>query len=158
MASHKPEIPTVDPTLTSAPRILTDTNVVLDLLLAREPWLSQAQALWDAWDAGRVFVHIATSALTDIFYICRKQVGRERALSATEACVQGFVLVNVDRAIVEAALRLPGRDFEDNIHMACAQAAELDFIVTRDAADFARSPVPAVEPTALMSRLSQSFP
>ncbi len=158
MASHIGGQPSVNPAPGPVLRVLADTSVVLDLLLARQPWLSQAQPMWDARDAGRLFVHLPASALTDIFYICRKQVGRERALQATEACLQGFAIVAVDRSIVEAALSLPGKDFEDNIQIACAQAAGLDLIVTRNTADFAQSPVPAVEPLAVISRLSRSSP
>jgi hypothetical protein len=37
--------------------------------------------------------------------------------------------------------------------MRAMPAASLDFIVTRNAADFAESPVPAIEPAALAGRL-----
>lgn len=100
---------------------LVDTNVSLDLLLEREPWLSQARPLWDARDAGNLFVFLPASVLTDIFYICRKQVGFNRAKQAVQACMQGFAIIAVDRSIVAAALALPGDDFEDNVQIACAQ-------------------------------------
>ncbi len=137
----------------SSLHILVDTNVVLDLLLAREPWLSQAQPMWEARDAERLVAYLPASALTDIFYICRKQVGLERARQAVAACIQGFTLIAVDHAIVSAALALPGDDFEDNVQIACAMSGALDIIVTRDPAGFARSPIPAIEPLAVVARL-----
>ena len=48
-------------------RILLDTNVVLDVLLKREPWVSEASAIWQANDDGRLVGHLMASALTDIF-------------------------------------------------------------------------------------------
>jgi predicted nucleic acid-binding protein len=33
-------------------RALLDTNVVLDVLLRRSPWLAQAEPLWDASQSG----------------------------------------------------------------------------------------------------------
>ncbi len=41
---------------------------------------------------------------------------------------------------------LPGSDFEDNLQIACAQAAGLDLIVTRDAAGFTHATLPVVAP------------
>ena len=35
-------------------RILLDTNVVLDVLLNREPWVAEASAIWQANDDGRL--------------------------------------------------------------------------------------------------------
>lgn len=135
-------------------RVLADTNVLLDLLLARQPWLSQAQSLWDAYDAGRLSIYLPASVLTDIFYICRKQVGVARARQAVEACLHGFIVVAVDRPIAETALALPGNDFEDNVQIACAQFAGLDLIVTRNTTDFAHSPIVVVEPSAITTHLS----
>ena len=34
-------------------RLLLDTNIVLDVLLARIPWVESAQGLWLAHDEGR---------------------------------------------------------------------------------------------------------
>jgi hypothetical protein len=112
---------------------------VLDLLLARRPWLDEAQPMWDARDDGRLYMYLAASVLTDIFYICRRQVGIDRARQSVNACIQGFSIIGVDRATLTDAIALPGNDFEDNVQIACAQLARLDRIVTRNVAAFALS-------------------
>jgi predicted nucleic acid-binding protein len=48
-------------------RVLLDTNVVLDVLLNRQPWVNDAAAVWQANDDGRVIVYLAASTFTDIF-------------------------------------------------------------------------------------------
>ena len=53
-------------------RVLVDTNVVLDALLAREPWASEAQPVYAARDDGRVELCLLASTLTDVYYIVRK--------------------------------------------------------------------------------------
>lgn len=130
-------------------RVLVDTNVVLDLLLQREPWLTEARPFWDARDVGRVFVCLLASVVTDIYYVCRKQVGRDGALKAVETCLTGFEIVPVDLALLQQALGMTGPDFEDNVQIACAQMAALDYIVTRNPADFRDSPIPVTEPSSL---------
>jgi predicted nucleic acid-binding protein len=67
-------------------RVLFDTNVVLDLLLARAPFEQEAKGIWDALDEERIIGFVPASALTDVFYIARKQVGREMALDAVQTC------------------------------------------------------------------------
>lgn len=53
-------------------RVLLDTNVVLDVLLKRQPFVEQASALWQACDEGQLVGYITASSLTDIFYIARR--------------------------------------------------------------------------------------
>ncbi len=39
-------------------RVLIDTNIVLDYLLEREPFLQDAEALFDAIDAGQLVGYV----------------------------------------------------------------------------------------------------
>jgi predicted nucleic acid-binding protein len=133
--------------------VLVDTNVVLDLVLAREPWATQAKPLWSARDAGQLIACLPASVLTDVFYIYRKQIGVDRAKAVIEECSRRFVILAVDHALMQTALSLPGSDCEDNVRIACAQLAAIDLIVTRNVADFVHSPVPVLDPPALIVRL-----
>jgi predicted nucleic acid-binding protein len=139
--------------------VLLDTNVVLDLLLRREPWINQMQPLIEARDAGRVIAYLPASVLTDIFYISRRIVGITRAFEAVDRCLEDFALLALDRTVLAAARQLPGSDFEDKVQedkvqIACAIAARLDLIVTRNTADFIHSPVPAIEPREVVRYLA----
>lgn len=51
-------------------RLLLDTNVVLDVLLKREPWHADSAALLQAADAERCVCCIAALSLTTIFLEC----------------------------------------------------------------------------------------
>lgn len=135
-------------------RVLLDTNVLLDLTLRREPWLTQAQAMWDARDARQITCYVPASSLTDIYYISRKQIGNAQAKSALEYCLANFEVCAVNRLTIEHALTLPGNDVEDNVIISCALAEALDLIVTRNVADFAHSPIQAVEPPDVLKHLS----
>lgn len=134
-------------------RALVDTNVVLDQLLQREPWYTAARPFWQARDDGRLVAYLPASAVTDIFYIGRRHAGLILARQAVERCLREFGLLPVYRAVLEAALALPGSDVEDNVQIACAQLAGLDLIVTRDAAGFRHAPIPTVEPAAVIGYL-----
>ena len=95
-------------------RVLLDTNVVLDVLLKRAPWVVEASAIWRANDDGRIVGYLMASALTDIFYIARRLAGKEAARAAVQTCLDAFEFCPVDRNTLEQAHLLSGTDFEDN--------------------------------------------
>ena len=136
-------------------RVLLDTNVVLDLLLQRDPWRAQAEALAQAGAEGRIQPHVSASSITDIFYISRRLVGAEQARRVVRACLDSLQVVGVTRELLDAAERRPGLDLEDNLQIECAVAAGLEAIVTRDPRGFAGSPVAVLTPAELLARLAR---
>jgi predicted nucleic acid-binding protein len=141
-------------------RVLLDTNVVLDVLLRRGPWLAQAETLWDASRAGTLESCINASSLTDIYYISRRLVGREKARQVVRACLDVLTILPVDASLLEAAFGVAASDFEDGLQIAAAKRSSLDAIVTRNVADYAASEVPVFLPLDFARQLkpSQSGP
>lgn len=128
-------------------KLLVDTNVILDVLLNRLPWVNDAKEIWLACDQGNAVGYVPASALTDIFYIARRATDLTKAHQAVRVCLDAFIICPVDRQTLEYAYSLPGNDFEDNLQVACAILAELDYILTRDPAGVASSPLPALSPS-----------
>jgi predicted nucleic acid-binding protein len=135
-------------------KVQLDTNVVLDLLLEREPWRAQAEAVARAGAEGRIQSHVIASSITDIYYISRRLVGAERARRVVRACLDSLQIVGVTRDLLDAAERRSGSDYEDNLQIECAIAAGLDAIITRDPRGFEGSPVTALTPAELVARLT----
>jgi predicted nucleic acid-binding protein len=134
-------------------KILIDTNVVLDLLLERDPFVEDAIALFEKIERGNLEGYIAATTITNIFYIIRKTEGREVALAAINRLLIGLRFCAVDKQTVEAALSFGLKDFEDSIQLACATLNQLDGIVTRDHKDFIGHNSPIYSPTELLNRL-----
>ena len=135
-------------------RVLFDTNIVLDVILKRDPWLVEARALWQANDDGRIVGYISASAITDVFYVARRLVGREIAREAVRTCLEAFEVCVVDRRTLEEAQTLSGDDFEDNLQIACASLTGLDAIVTRNKEDFKVATIPVLTPAELLAQLA----
>jgi predicted nucleic acid-binding protein len=135
-------------------RVLIDTNVLLDILLRRTPWVADSQAVWIANHAGRIQGHIVATSVTDMFYVAHKAVGRELAIRGVLHCLAAFEVIPVDAAILHSAVAAPGSDFEDNVMASCADAAGLDGIVTRDLRGFVHSKIPPISPAELIQRLT----
>ena len=134
-------------------RVLFDTNVLLDVLLNRDPWVTESSAVWQANDEGQIVGHITACAITDIFYIARRSTTLETARAAVRICLEAFEVCAVNRQALEQAETLPGSDFEDNLQIACASLAGLDAILTRDKKGFTAAAMPVLTPGELLTRL-----
>lgn len=139
-------------------RLLVDTNVLLDVLLGRLPWKAEADAVLDAFRDGQLAVVISALTIANAFYVGRRSVGTAAARAWVRDSLDAFEIVSVDRAILAAADRLTGSDFEDGIQIASAVAAGVDAIVTRDPKGFSSSPVPVLSPAELLSELLKDDP
>jgi predicted nucleic acid-binding protein len=137
-------------------RVLLDTNVILDLMLEREPWRAEAEAIAQADALGRLQAHACASSITDIFYISRKLVGAEMARRMVRNCLDGLQVVSVTRDLLDAAERRGGSDYEDDLQIGCASDNRLDAIVTRNPRDFAGSPILVLTPAELLARLPKA--
>ncbi|HYP41866.1 MAG TPA: PIN domain-containing protein [Chloroflexia bacterium] len=136
-------------------RILLDTNIVLDVLLEREPFVEVAKQVWQAVDNAQIAGYITASTITDIYYIVRKTVGLQRAHEAVLVCLDAFEICTVDRQALELAA-IPDGDFEDNLQIVCATIANVDAIVTRDKAGFKSAALSILSPKEVLQQLSSS--
>jgi len=135
-------------------RVLFDTNVLLDALLAREYFMVDSVALLDAIEAGQLVGFMSATTVTDVHYLVERQtksavvamVAVTRLLALMEVC-------SVDRRVLEQAIALKLPDFEDAVQVACAITLELEAIVTRDSNGFIGSPILVLSPEELRSRL-----
>jgi predicted nucleic acid-binding protein len=134
-------------------KVLLDLNVLLDVVLAREPFATEAMAVLRACSDKRIAGYVSAVSVPTLFYIGRKTVGRELASAAVDHCLRSFEICAVDRAVLQSARTLSGTDFEDDIQIACAVAASLDAIITRDRLGFSTSPVPVLNPADLLAQL-----
>ena len=137
-------------------RVLLNTNVVLDVLLRRDPWEADASAIWRAVDNGTLTAYLTASSLTDIFYVARRLTDIARARQAVQVCMDAFNIGAVDRSVLERAQALSGPDFEDNVQIACAELNELDAIVTRNPKDFEGTSIAVWSPAQCLNHLETS--
>jgi predicted nucleic acid-binding protein len=134
-------------------RILLDTNVVLNHLLSRPPWNSDADRIWQAVDHGQLDAIIAATTLTNIAYIARRMIGTPAARVAVQVCLDAFDIAAVDGDLLCQAVAMAGKDLEDDVQILCAVSGNADAIVTRDTSGFRASSIPVLSPVELLQRL-----
>lgn len=127
-------------------RVLFDSDVLLDVLVQRQPFVvASVQALNTATQP-QVQGYVSGHAVTNIFYILRRQVGSEAARELLSRLLQRIQVASVTDEVIRAALQSSITDFEDAVTGEAASAAGVEVIVTRNMADFVASSVPAVLP------------
>lgn len=117
-------------------RVLFDTNVVLDVLLDRQPHAGPAIQLFEQVAQRRLQGLLGATTVTTIHYLTEKAVGRKRARGHLETLLGLFEVAAVDRAVLTGALELGFGDFEDAVLHEAAAHAGATGIVTRDIAGF----------------------
>jgi len=136
-------------------KLLVDLNIVLDVLQKREPHFTSAQAIWQAVETGQVKGFLAAHSVTTLFYLTAKQLGPQKAALVVRQVATVFSIAAVDQAVVEQALSLGWRDFEDAVQMAAAMSANLDYVVTRNRKDYTTQPIPILIPAECAALLAQ---
>ena len=127
-------------------RILLDTNVILDLLVVRQPWEREAFIIKGIAYFGDAEVWVPAKSFTDIFYIMRRSFKPERVQELFLELRDVFHLCSLDEEDIFAACERCWPDFEDCLVALCAEKVKADYIVTRDKEGFADASVPALTP------------
>ena len=134
-----------------------DTNVVLDFLARREPFAEASLEVFRAGLEGRAVLYVASLSFSTIYYVMRRQTSSQAALALVASLEHLVTVVAVDSTTVQQAIAGPFADFEDGIqHFAAASLGTIEAIVTRNAADFTNSKLPALTPTQALAHLSQA--
>jgi len=132
-------------------KVLFDTNVILDVLLAREPHVSTAAKLFSLVDSERLDGRICATTVTTVDYLATKALGAKQAKKLVRQVLDLFGIAAVDGRVLDAALRLDFDDFEDAVVHEAARACGAAGIVTRNGLDFARASLPVFDPHELLS-------
>lgn len=134
-------------------RLLFDLNVVLDVLLDREPHVAASAAAWAAVEEGRAEGLVPAHGFTTIFYLVTREADRAEARRVVADLLAVFRVAGEDEIVVRRAAALDLPDFEDAVTAAAAEAAGCEAIVSRDPRGFAGSPVPALDPSLALALL-----
>jgi predicted nucleic acid-binding protein len=122
-------------------KALFDTNVVLDLLLDRDPFSRDAARCFSRVEAGEIEGWLCASTVTTLYYLIRKSAGARKARESITLLLSLFEIAPVNKIALEGALQLSFKDFEDAVLHEAARLVNADVIVTRNTADFKHSSI-----------------
>lgn len=134
-------------------KVLFDTNIILDVLLDREPFSDAAAFLMSLVEQSEIIGFICATTVTTIHYLATKALGPQAASRHIQTLLALFVIAPVNRVVLEGATASKFKDFEDAVLHEAAIHAGAEYIVTRNIIDFKKSKLPIFNPTDLINTL-----
>jgi len=126
-------------------RVLIDTDVLLDVALNRKGYVAHsAEALRWIEESGGGF--IAWHTISNCAYLLKDP--KRQFLKMLLSIVR---VAKVGHEDAEAAFAYQMRDFEDALQCAAAVSCGADYIITRNLADYKKSPIKALSPKEFLA-------
>jgi predicted nucleic acid-binding protein len=132
-------------------RVLVDTNVVLDVLLDRQPFADAATQVFALVEESKIEGLLCATTITTVDYLLGQALAPEKARGALQRLLGLFEIAPVNRSVLEHALRSGIADFEDAVLEQAGFLAGVDAITTRNVNDFRKSKVTVFDPTELIA-------
>ncbi len=134
-------------------KILIDTNIILDIVLERQPFVEPAIRLLETAQRANIVLYVTATTITDLYYIIRRAKDRATALNFIVDLLQFMEVAAVDKAIIREALHSDIIDFEDAIQENAAKRQNIQVIVTRNETDFKNSVLKIHNPESFLKSL-----
>ena len=135
-------------------RVIVDTNVVLDVLLEREPFVKAAVDVFSLVEESRIHAFLCATTITTIDYLLTQSLPASKARDTLSKLISLFEIATVNRPVIERALRSKIRDFEDAVLDEAGQMAVVDSVVTRNMKDFAGSTLNVFDPNEFLAQIN----
>ena len=133
--------------------MLLDTNILLDVVFDRHPFSEAASSLVKLLQERGEAAYISWHSVSNIYYLVSRDLGDSVAREFILEFTRFLSVAETGTEDVLYAMSLPMRDFEDAMQVAAARACSARHIVTRNARDYARSPIPAISPEEALDQL-----
>ena len=138
-------------------KVLVDTNIVLDVLLKQAPFYNDSFVIFQLVDNKRISGVLAAVSLTNIFYLLRKaKMNSDEVYQIMDKLVALFTVAPIVETTVASALALRWKDFEDAVQFITAKESKVEFIITRNKADYKTSEIPCMTPTEFIAYFKEN--
>ncbi|MCL2186968.1 MAG: PIN domain-containing protein [Treponema sp.] len=134
--------------------VLLDTNVVLDILLNRQPWYTEAALIFSLSKHKLIKSYISVSSVTDVFYLTQKENGKPFAKNSVKRLLKVINPASVTDKDIYKALDMDWEDFEDSVQCIVGENLCVDYIITRNNKDFSLSPIKALTPKQFLETIA----
>jgi predicted nucleic acid-binding protein len=137
-------------------KVLVDTNVVIDVLLKQTHFYKDSFAVFKLSDSGHICGVVAAISMTNAFFILRK-AGKSsvEVYQDLDDISNIFKVAPLTESTIANALALRWKDFEDAVQFISAKESKVDFIITRNKADYKTSDIPCMTPTEFIAFLKE---
>ncbi len=134
--------------------VIVDTCVIIDALQKREPFSEDAMKLCLAVANQKIEAFIPAKSVADIYYILHRYLHNDTLTrDALKKLFRSYKILDTTAFDCRNAFTSPVSDFEDAILAETARRNNIDYIVTRNLKDYAKSEVIACLPSDILKKI-----
>jgi predicted nucleic acid-binding protein len=137
-------------------RVLLDTDVVIDFLMAREPFAHGAREIFELNAQRKIHCYIASITPLNVFFVARKLLNHTDRLKLIRQLLLQVEVTPIGQEVLLRAFDFGFSDYEDAVQYACAETDRVEAIVTRNVSDYKRSMLPVFVPDDFLRHLKSS--
>lgn len=128
-------------------KVFIDTNVLVDLLLERDPWADDAAIIFSMADRKEIELLCCSLSFSTAIYLMQRMKYSRKEIVTKLAIVKSLCTVTtVDGFVLDRVLQSDFPDLEDAMQHYSALAAGAEVIVTRNVKDYAAAGLPVMTP------------
>jgi len=124
--------------------LFLDSDVLLDLLLEREPFSYYAAVLMEESAAFGLTLNTSALIIANINYIAAQKFGKAGVILQIKTLIEKVKILAVDSDAVHFAVNSDFTDFEDAIQHFIATANNCDAIISRNIKDYKYATIPVL--------------
>lgn len=131
-------------------KVFIDTDVILDVALARVPFFQASRAVLAMAENGIVLAHVSSNCIANLYYILRKSGGDSNARKFIAGLVSFVTVIPVEHQNVLDSLESKFSDSEDALQNSSAMTHQCEYIITRNIGDYKHSALKVFLPEELV--------
>ncbi|MBP8849129.1 MAG: PIN domain-containing protein [Breznakibacter sp.] len=138
-------------------KVLFDTDIVLDLLLDREPFSEFAAKVFALAETNQIQGFITPVICANLYYILQRNASHENVIEKLSQLLIILDVIAMDRQTVINALISDFKDFEYALqNFAAIHSVSINIILTRNIKDYKKSSLSIMTPENYLSLKSIS--
>ncbi|MBW9267930.1 PIN domain-containing protein [Candidatus Thiodiazotropha sp. LNASS1] len=138
-------------------KILFDTNVILDVLLARKEFVQVSARLVGMVESKTIEGCLCATTITTLDYLISKALTKNQAKIEIKKILELFYIAEVNTKVLEFSVNSTFSDFEDAVQYYSGECCEVDGIVTRNTKDYKNTKLPVYTPDELLGIMASQL-
>jgi predicted nucleic acid-binding protein len=134
-------------------RLFLDTNVILDLILNRQPFFDDIAKIVTLSEKGKHKLVTSSVSFVNCNYILGRSIKKEKVIENLKIARLIFDIIDVSQTDIDKSLNSHFEDFEDGVQYYSALRNNCNYIITRDNKDFKHSEIPVLAPSEFLKIL-----
>jgi len=134
-------------------KIFLDSDVLLDLLLDREPFMDDIAGIIEDSLSSDIKLCVSPITVTNINYIVGKLENQKKADTQRKKILKIVQVENVGQSIISKASNSKFKDFEDAVQNYCAEESGHQIIITRNTKDYKESNLSILTPKEYLAKI-----